>query len=312
MALFVMAGCTSNNTASVASHNDAAPITIAVMAALDAVPVFIAEEKGFFEAEGVNVTLERFTSGADRDAAFTSSTDMDGILLDSVAMAMYIEGGIDMVSISSTIGHAYVIGNQGIYTIDDLHELTVLIAFNTAMDYILHSALMTSGMSMEDINAQSVPSLPTRMELLLNDQADAALLPEPLATVARNAGLNTITTTYQLGINPFMLAFRRSAAEEKTSELRAVLRGLNAAVDFLNTFESPQEEGLIDLIVDIVGFPEHVRNMTELPVFPPFEPPLHFHLDDVFDFARYRNLLTSDLSAQDVIFDPFNFSVDNN
>ncbi|MCL2399077.1 MAG: ABC transporter substrate-binding protein [Defluviitaleaceae bacterium] len=308
IALFLLTSCTSNTVNTTANNEGYVPITIAVMSALDSIPVFIAEEKGFFEAEGINVTLERFTSGADRDAAFTASTDMDGILIDAVALAMYMEGGIDMVSISSTIGHAYIIGNQGVYTPEDLYGRTVLIAFNTAMDYILHSALREVRISSYDIQTQSVPSLPTRMELLLNGQADAAVLPEPLATVAREAGLNTIATTYQLGINPFMLAFRRSSAEEKTAELQAVLRGLNNAVDFLNTFDSPREEGLIDLIVDIVGFPDHVRNMTELPEFPHFKPPLYFHIDDVFDFARDRNLLTSELSAQDVIFDPFNTS----
>ena len=302
-------GTQTENASNESSSDTYAPIHIAMMAALDAVPFYIAEAQGFFEAEGLDVTLERFASGADRDAAFTATASMDGILIDALALAMYLEGGIDVVSISSTIGHAYVIGGYGRHSMDDLRGENVLIAFNTAMDYLLHVALEANGMTQSDVITQSVPSLPTRLELLLNDQAAAALIPQPLAQVAIDAGLNTITGTYELGVNPFMLGFRRDSAEEKYEEIAALLRALNAAVDYLNDYSSARDDSghlepseLMSLIVDLVGFPESARQMERLPVFPHFAQTYPFYIDDVFEFARYRGLLTLDISAADVIF----------
>ena len=305
IALLLLASCANaqNESASISNDTQAlAPITIAVLPSLDAFPIFIASEMGFFEDYGLTVNLERFSSARDRDIAFQTIDTIDGLVFDLVALSIYAESGIEMVAASSTIGLASLIGAQGIESLDDLAGNTVLISRNTSMEYILNRSLRAANLSPEDVIIEEVPSLPTRLEMLLHGQAQAATLPEPFATMAINSGLNVITTTRELGINPFILAFKRETAEEKTAELQAFLNGVNAAIDFLNT--SDREE-FIDTLIDIVGYPEDVRDTLLLPEFSHLMPLEADYAKDVLSFARDYGLLTRELTETDIIIDVF-------
>ena len=299
LALFVILVACSINEPDI----DTEPtITIGVMMALDSVPIFVAEELGFFADENLQVHIERFSSASDRDTAFQASDHMGAITFDLIALSMYNEAGFDMATVSNTLGLATLVGVPGMERMEDLRGQTVLIAHNTAMDYVLHTALRQAGMTFDDIVAEGVPSLPTRLEMLRNGHAQAAALPEPFTTIALDEGFYPITNTRALNINPFVIAFRRSVTEAHPDEVRAFFRALNRAVDFLN---SADREEFIDILIDIAGFPAHTRDTLTLPVFPSFDTPNPAFIEDAFAFARYRELLTLPLTAQDVIFDAF-------
>lgn len=269
-----------------------------VMMALDSFPIFVAEERGFFDEEGLSVTLNRFTSAVDRDIAFQANDNMDGLTLDLVALAMYNEGGIDKVVLASTIGIAAILGAPEIHNMEDLRGGTVLAARNSAMDYILYTALNRGGISEDEINFVEIPAVPTRMEMLINRQGEGALLPEPFKTVAAGRGLNIITDTRELDITPFAMTVRRSAVEENAEALQAFIRALNRAVDYINA--APRED-IINLLTETVGFPEELRYTFEVPIFPQYTNPSAAAINSVFEFARHRGILTIPLQGQDVL-----------
>ena len=305
LAVLLLTSCTNTQGESAGASNDTealAPITIAVLPSLDAFPIFIAQEMGFFEEYGLVVNLERFSSARDRDVAFQTIDTIDGLVFDLVALSIYAESGIEMVAASSTIGLASLIGAEGVESLEDLAGSRVLISRNTSMEYILDRALMAANLSPDDVIIEEVPSLPTRLEMLLHGQAEAATLPEPFATMARDAGLNVLTTTRELDINPFILAFGRETAEEKTAELQAFFNGVNAAIDFLNASD---REDFIDILIDVVGYPEEARETLLLPAFSHLAPLEAGYARDVLGFARDYGLLTRELTEADIVFDVF-------
>ena len=310
LALLLLASCANTQSESVRTESVEppsvtevlAPITIAVLPSLDAFPIFIAQEMGFFEENGLTVNLERFSSARDRDVAFQTVDTIDGLIFDLVALSIYAESGMDMVAASSTIGLASLIGAEGVESLDDLAGSTVLISRSTSMEYILDRALLAANLSPDDVIIEEVPALPTRLEMLLHGQAGAATLPEPFATMARDAGLNVITTTQELGINPFILAFQRETVEEKTAELQAFFKGVNAAIDYLNASD---REAFIDILIDVVGYPEDARDTLLLPEFSHLVPLEASYAKDVLDFARDYGLLTRELTEADIIVDVF-------
>ena len=289
----------------VANTDDKKSITIGLMLALDSFPIIVAYELGFFEAENLQVNIEIFASATERNIAFQTIDEMDGIMLDFVALATFQEAGFDVVIPSNILGLSGIIGAFDVHNVDDLRGNTVLMAFNSAMHYILHTALIQNGMVPEDVYMTEIPSVPTRMEMLLNNQGAAATLPEPFITIAQLQGLNIVATTRELGINPFGLGFRREAMEQKPDEFQAFFRAINAAVEHLNASD---RETYVDMLIDKAGFPEHLRGSMEMPIFTRFELPNEADLNDVFEFARYIGFLTIPLTAQDVLFDPFAYA----
>jgi len=274
-------------------------INIGVMRVMDSFPIFLAEELGFFADEGLDVTIEVFSNATERDTFFQVSSSMDGMLFDLVSFSNFINAGVDIVAVSDIHGFASIIGAPGIYTLNDLVGNNVLMAFNSAMHYILYTTLVRGGINPENVTMQAIPSLPTRMEMLLNNQAAAATLPEPFVTMALNNNLNVIATTHELNINPFLIGFRREVTIEKEQELRAFYRALNRAVDHIN---ASSREDLIDLFIDLSNFPEPLRATMEIPQFNRFNTISATNIESVFTFARQHGLLEIDVNVQDLIF----------
>jgi len=303
-----LTACRGSETNEIQPQNQAyeteiGSITMALLSSLDSFPVFLGYEKGFFEAEGLNMNIYRFSSAADRDVAFQINEEFDGLVFDAVALSLYQNAGIDMVASSATMGLASIIGGEGIYTMHDLVGNNVLISVNTSMDYILHTAFDKYGINPSDVIIEAVPSLPTRLEMLRAGQGQAATLPEPLATIAQKDGLNFITNTRELDINPFIFAFRRSTIEQKSNELAAFYRALENAINFINTAD---REEFIDILIEIAGYPQEMRDMIEIPQFNTPRPAEHAHIQEVIDFAINRGLIDIELTAGDVIVDIFN------
>ena len=274
------------------------PLTIATLPAMDSVPVFIARDMGFFEAEGLHVNIQPFFSGGDRDMAFQADNSIDGLLTDLVAINIFREGGIDIRAAVSTIGITSVVGRSN--HMEDLRGQDVLITFNTAMEYVIDRALAHASMTMADIQPVSVPPLPTRLELLLAGSAAGAVMPEPFVSLAVDEGLVEIVSSHQLNINPFTIAFRQAVVEGYQLELEAFYRAINNAINFLN---SADREEFIDIIIQEVGYPQHVRDTLVVPNFPRYAVPSYRHVEDVVDFAYSRGLISQQFAPEVLVAD---------
>jgi len=126
------------------------------------------------------------------------------------------------------------------------------------------------------------------------------MLPEPFVTIAQAQGLNVVATTTDLGVNPFILTFRREVTQDRHQELQAFYRAVNRAVDFLNTADREQ---FIDTLIETVGYPEHLRDILVMPTFPRYAVPEPGVLQGALDFSYSRGLITQQIAAPDIIFD---------
>lgn len=274
-------------------------LTFATLPALETFPVFIAANQGFFEDEGLTVVLEQFFNPRDRDIAFQTNEHIDGMVFDLVQLAIFRDAGIDIVATTSTVGLASLIGVQGVYEIEDLRGLDVLMTSNTSMDYILERALESVGMTGDDIVTNEVPALPTRLEMLLHGHAKGAILPDPFAAMAIEEGMNNLATTRDLGINPFIFAFREDVVLENPETMLAFYRAINRAVEFLNTAD---REEFIDILIETVGYPAHVRDTLIVPHFPVHTVPSGEVVADVLDFVNLRGLINSNIAIDEIVF----------
>jgi NitT/TauT family transport system substrate-binding protein len=273
-------------------------LTVGLMPSIDAFPIVIAHDRGYFADEGLTVTLESFSSATDRDAALQAGL-LDATLFDLVAVALSREADIKPLSVTGlTTGRFTLVANEGFDTIEDLASETVVISQNTAIDFVLDQMVSLAGFDNDHLNTLAIPAIPARLEYLRAGNVAAALLPEPWATIAMAEGLQEITNTIEIGIIPFVTAFTDEAIETMPQEIRAFYRAYNRGVDFLNASEL---DDYFHIMVDVIGFPEEVAAHLILPTFAHNQIPEDHVLEATISWLLSRDLITEGMTTEDLI-----------
>lgn len=296
-----------NATAAADSANNAnhgseelAELTLGLLPSIDAIPFVIAHEQGFDQKHGVLLDIETFKSAKDRDVAFQAGK-LDGISADLVAISIYNEAGLDVKIASTTFGEFDLLtGNSEIQDVKDLKGKTVILSKNTSTQYTVAMMLKQAGLTEQDIRITEVPQIPTRLELLKNNKADAAILPEPFVTMGQAAGLRILSSTHQANVNPFVLAFPQSAIDAKADAIRAMYAAYDEAVAYM---QSNDKADYIDLVIEEVGYPETLKEQIEVPAYVPAYQVDVKEVEAAFAWAREQGLLTKDIAPEDVISD---------
>ena len=70
-------------------------LKIGVMPAVDTAPIYLAEEKGYFDELGLDLEIIRFNNAGERQTALQTNT-IDGAMTDLIAVATNVDGGFDL------------------------------------------------------------------------------------------------------------------------------------------------------------------------------------------------------------------------
>ncbi|RIK45884.1 MAG: hypothetical protein DCC58_05045 [Chloroflexi bacterium] len=211
LALAVVAACGGDDTdptatstapaptATTASGGDLTPITVGYVPALVFAPVMIAHDKGYFAEYGLDVTLEPLPGGSDMVVLTANGTFDIGIGGAGPAFFNAQEDGIGL----RVIGPFHIerapqatplmvkkarFDSGELTTAGDLKGLKVSVNARGATEYWLDTALRTDGLTIEDVDLQTLPF--SDVAAALDSGAiDGAMLGEPLATMAEQQGI---------------------------------------------------------------------------------------------------------------------------
>lgn len=274
-------------------------ITIGVMPDVESAPLIIAEKNGYFENEGVKVTLEHFKSAKDRDSALQSGK-LDGVITDMLAVVFANEGGFNLQIIAKNDGNIELLAGKdsGISSVSDLKGKSIGLSSNTIMEYTTDKMLEASQLSPENVNKIAIPRLPTRLEMLQNGKIDAAILPEPLAGLAVKNGAKVLISTDQLANKAGAIAFTEKSLQENSEEIKAIFRAYNAGVDYL------QKEPLsnyIDFLIEAQGFPEEIKDSLVLPQYTKATLPDEKILTDVLEWMKAKDFVMENYKYTDLV-----------
>ena len=162
----------------------------------------IALEKGYFAEQGLDVQLENLAGGADM-VTLTATGEFDiGIGGTGPAFFNAIDRGVDLKIIAPLHferppqATPLVVSRERFESgelteIEDLRGMSVAVNARGATEYWLDQVLREGGMTIEDIDLQTLP-FPDVPAALESGALDAAMLGEPLATRAEQEGLVTI------------------------------------------------------------------------------------------------------------------------
>ena len=95
-AVYLLSGCGQE-----ASNADV--LKIGILPNEEVLPVYVAQEEGFFEKHGIDVEIVNFQSAAERDAAIQAGA-VDGVEGDLLAVALIRQGGTPVKAVSLAMG----------------------------------------------------------------------------------------------------------------------------------------------------------------------------------------------------------------
>lgn len=293
--LLLMAGCGSQPQA---KEKKLSKLTIGLMPDTDSIPFIIAAEHGYFAEEGVEVELVPFKSAMERDAALQSG-NLDGAISDLLAVIFARSGGFAVHAVSYTDGNYNLVagGNSGIAASADLRGKEIAISRNTIIEYVTDEILVVNGIEEEDVSKVVIPQIPVRLEMLQSGNLAAAVLPEPMASVAVASGSRYVTGSGELGINPGVIVFSDTSIQEKEASIRAMYRAYNKAVNYLNN--TPRTE-YIDLVMEKSGFPAPARDALELKPYRSAGMPAQKDVEEAVHWVKSKDLV-GDYSYDDLV-----------
>ncbi len=262
---------------------------------LDVLPFYIAQEKGYFEAEDIQVELVPVKSAQERDA-LTQAGEIDGALSDLQGVAIFNRETPQLKVVAKArkayadAPHFRIIAAPGFQVNGpgDMANVPVGISQNTTIEYLNERLLTAWGLPAEQIAIEEVSAIPVRYELLMEGQLKAALLPDPMGQAAIAAGANLVVDDAQFPeFSQSVLVFRTDTLEGKPETVRAFLRAWNKAVSDLNQ----EPNAYRDLLIENTRVPPNIQGSYNVPRFPEGEITTEAEWNDVVDWAQGKGLL---------------------
>lgn len=174
---------------------DAVPFKVGISTVVDTVtPLFVAQDEGFFKKNGLDVQLVNMNGGS-RGVQVLISGDIQAMHVGLSPVLPADKQGADLkLILSSTNTIPFTIFSpKNIKTAAQLKGGKVGISsFGSESDIAVTIALKKLGLTRKDVTVLQLGGSSQRLAALTSDQVQAVPLPEPVATKAREAGLNPL------------------------------------------------------------------------------------------------------------------------
>ena len=285
-----------------------AAVKFGTIPVLQSLPLFVASEKGFFKEQGLTVEIVLFNSAMEKDIALTSGqiAGYFGDLMTPIVLQSN-NAGVKMVAVNFN-----TTSEQRMFAIlaapqskdKNLSEILksgIATGSNTIADYLIIRLLQPQKIGKETINLIDVKNIPIRLQMLLSGQVSAALMPEPLATLAETKGAKALIDDRGWGLSATVFAFNEKFIKEYPQALKAFHRAVNKASDYIN--KNPDEVRAI--MNRDCKVPEPLQGSFPIPKFPKLVIPARDQVMDVYKWLREKQIVTKEMTYKDMAADGY-------
>lgn len=288
-----------------------APLVIGTLATQDALPLWVAEERGRFADAGLtDVEVVTFQSAQECQAAFTAGS-VDALMTDIIVAAKLQASGTPvyistvMLGADTAEGRFAIVAapGSGIASLEDLAGIPVGTAAGTITEYVLDKLMAEAGVDAADVAKEEVPKMPVRFQLMMSGQLKAASLPEPFVSLAEQQGATIVAggddTAASENISQSVLVVSREyiKAEGGSAALDALLEAWDAAVADLSA--TPDE--FRSTLVTKAGLPEALADTYMVSSYPTAGQPSAEQVQAVLDWMAERGYLTANVTPGDLL-----------
>ena len=288
---------------------DSVKLRVALLPIFDVLPFYVAEEKGYFHAPGIEIKAVSVGSALERDQLLQSG-EIDGMLNEMITTANFNRKKIQakIVGIArypksgAPLFRILASPKSGIDSPEDLAGIPIGVSVNTIIEYVADRILTAKGLSPDQIRKQSVPIIPERFQLLMQGRLRAAVLPDPIAFSAVQAGAVEIIEDSAYGnYSVSVLTFSKKALEQKGAAVRHFLHAWDRAAADINA----DPDSVRELVLKKIRVPGNIRDTFKIPQFPRAAVPDAGQWADVMEWMVSKGLLYSPVSFEESVTEEF-------
>lgn len=271
---------------------------------LQALPLYVAHEKGFFAKHGANVQLVPFNTAAEKDIALTTNS-IDGYFGDLVTPIVLKGNGRDVLIIATNYDTRHdrrmfaVLGKPGgkYRSLGDLADVPIAVSSNSVIDQVTERLLTAAGIPPDRVASLESKNIPLRMQMLLSGQVEAATLPEPLVTAALARGAVFLGDDSGLDTSQTVLVFSDRFLKDRPQVVKAFMKAVAEAHHFVNT----QPEAVRSVMVEHTRLPEPLKDTYPVPRFPALRAPDRAAVQTIAEWLHRRGVIKSALTYEQVV-----------
>ncbi len=280
-------------------------LKIALIPVLDIIPIFVAQQNGYFEAQGIQVETVPVKSPQERDVLIQTG-QVDAVLTDlqSVGLLNKEQTRVKAVYTSrrpfpdAPLFRILSAPRSNITIPADLKGVPIGISNNTIIEYLTDRILTAEGLAPDEIAKIEVGAITVRYEQLMNGNIQAAVLPDPLAQGAIAAGATLVVDDAGYAeLSQSVLTFTTAALAAKPQTVTKFLAAWEQAVTELNA--NPEQYRAI--LIEQGRVPQNLQDSYEMPPFPTRGVPSEAEVTDVIAWLQEKGLVTRNLAYTDMV-----------
>lgn len=276
----------------------------------ESLPFLVAQEEGYFSKKELQVKLIPFSSALELNSALQAK-EIDGLVSDLVASAYLEDNGLDISIVSLCLGATPQEGRVALLAapgskiteVKELAGVPIAISNNSLIEYVADRLLSKGKVAPQERKYVIVRPLPIRLEMLLKDQVQAAVLPDPLAqsAIKKGARLLAADTETEENISQSVLLFRQAFLEANPKQVKNFLQAYAEGVKAINA----QPETYRAALFKQAGIPENIAHDYAINKFPLPQVPSPEMVNQVLNWLKKRGLISAEISYGKLVSSQF-------
>ena len=278
---------------------------IAVLPIIDTLPLYVAQQQGFFAEHGMEVELVPVASAPER-VQLVASGQVDGTINETLAVMQFNKEATTMQAVRYALrpiegyGHFFILASakSGITTPDGLKGVEIGVSQGTVIEYVTERLLQGEGLTDDEIKTIPVPKIPDRMALLASGELSAGTLPDPLGALAVQSGAvivmdDSAHPEYGFSVHSFRVEFIDAHPE--------AVKGFLAAVDEAIALINADPTQYTAILSEAKIVPPPLLDAYKVPPFPSAGVPTEAEWADALAWAKAKGMLDVDVSYADSV-----------
>jgi NitT/TauT family transport system substrate-binding protein len=283
------------------------PVTLklAVIPVLETLPLYVAQSEGLFEAQGLQVEFIPAASAPVRDQLIASG-EADGMINEVLTTMLNNRDQVQVqivryartATAEAPLFRILASAKSGIRDAQGLKGVEIGVSQGTVIEYLTDRLLQAEGLSPNEIKTVAVPGISDRMALLESGELSAAMLPDPLSSLAVLQGaVVALDDTSHPEYSFSTITFRKAVIDQHPQAIRSFLAAMEEAVTMINADPTRWDA----LLAEQNLVPAPLQGTFQLPKFATAGVPNQAQWDDVLAWAKEKGLLSQDLSYAETV-----------
>lgn len=283
------------------------PLRVGVLPVMNTLPLFVAQQQGFYEARGVVVELVPVESARDRSIGLQTgqlevgNNDVMGAVLQIAAGDQLKIVRHDTLAPGVRFFSIVTGADTGLDTVEALiaaleaGTAQIALGHNTVTEYMTSRLLREAGYEPRPENYLEVSAIPLRLEQMAQGLVAAALLPEPLTTLATTVqGGTAVLQDADTEFVPVALTVTQVALDERPGDVCAFLAAYQDAVEAINTDPEAFRHNEIRI-------PDPIIATYEVPTFAAPRVPTREEIDEVQAWMVETGMIDAPVAYEDLV-----------